>query len=116
MAGPYKEARPCSDPVAPPPHILSLDLGFPRETTMTGVRRGAGGRLVEVVLRGGCLPLLRTFELEASPLEAGSSIPLPVGSDRCCTAVVVVVVAIVLCWPRLYYRCTGCHRGTLAGA
>ena len=116
MAGPYKEARPCSDPVAPPPHILSL-LGFPRETTRSEVKkRGTGGRLVEVVLRGGCRPLLRTFGSEASPLEAGSSIPLPVGSDRCCTAVVVVVVAIVLCWPRLYHRCTGCHRGTLAGA
>ena len=115
MAAPYKEARPCSDPVAPPPHILSLDLGFPRETTRREVKRGVGGRPVEVVLRGGCLPLLRTFELEASPLEAGSSI-LPV-ADRCCTvAVVVVVVAIVLCWPRLYHRCTGCHRGTLAGA
>ena len=114
MAAPYKEARPCSDPVAPPRDILAPE-GFPPETTRTGVMMGVDvGLPVVVGQRGGCLPPLRTFELEASPLEAGSSIQPVVGSDRCCT--VVVVVATVLCWSRLYHRCTGCHRGTSAGA
>ena len=115
MAAPYKEARPCSDPVAPPRDILAPE-GFPPETTRTEVMMGVDvGLPVVVGQHGGCLPQLRTFESEASPLEVGSSIP-PV-ADRCCTAVVVVVVvAIVLCWSRLYHRCTGCHRGTSAGA
>ena len=121
MAEPYKAARPCSDLAAPPllgnlsPHSGS-PLGNPARTE---VRRGVGGgRRVEAERRGGCRPPLRTFLSEALPLEAGSSI-LPV-ADRCCTVVVaviaVVVVAIVVCCSRLCHRCTGCHRGTSAGA
>ena len=123
VAAPYKAARPCSDLVAPPPLLENLsphpDSRIPENPTRTEVRREADGRPAGVERRDGCPPLLKTFLLEASPLEAGSSIP-PV-ADRCCTVVVfvvvVAVVAIVLCCSRLYHRCTGCcHRGTSAGA
>ena len=132
MAAPYKAARPCSDLVAPPPLLLENlfdpppllenlspdpDSRIPENPTRTEVRREVDGRPAGVEQRDGCRPLLKTFLLEASPLEAGSSIP-PV-ADRCCTVVVfvVAVVVIVLCCSRLYHRCTGCcHRGTSAGA
>ena len=117
MAAPYKAARPCSKPAAPPDNLSREDSPLGTTTTTKVLARP-----VAEVLHGGCPPLSRTFGSEALPLAVGSPVLFAVaGADRCTVVVVVVVVVVVLavkCYFHPCHRCTDphCPHGTSVAA